>query len=188
MARLDFNQYAITRVSSYKGDPLTRTTCTFKVEFEDGDVVWLPWSTDLSNTVQFEYFCNARPQLFILLFSSLESSKMMAAINRQVISEVSPGDVVYVDLRFWGSDWYHTVGLPDAESHQYVILFRYTHWFHKTTRTKIVATCPVFREEWPCNHYFVKAYGSVKVLPVSATLVDAEFLLLSPQVILTQVT
>jgi hypothetical protein len=112
---------------------------------------------------------------------------MMAALNRQPISEVAPGDVVFVDLRFFGSDWYHSVGLHNAEFQQYVVQFRYSHWFHKTTRTKIVASCTLFQEEWPCNHHFVRSYGSVKTLPPQATLVDAAFTHNNPQVMMSHV-
>jgi hypothetical protein len=111
MALLDKNQYLIKEVQAYRGDPVTRTTCTFLVWFEDNDLVWLPFSTDISNTMQFEVFCNTRPELYILLYSQLEANKMMAALNRSPISEVKPGDTVYVDLRFYGAGWYNSLHL-----------------------------------------------------------------------------
>lgn len=83
---------------------MTRFTCTFLVWFEDdNDLVWLPWSPDVSNTQQFEAFCISRPELYTLLYSQAEAQKMIAAINRSPISEVKPGDIVYVDLRFYGA-------------------------------------------------------------------------------------
>jgi hypothetical protein len=42
-AMLDLNQFLIKQFLAYRGDPLTRTTLEFEVEFEDGDVAWLPW-------------------------------------------------------------------------------------------------------------------------------------------------
>ena len=64
MARLDKDQYLIKSIRGYRGDPKLRSTCYFKVHFEDNDVVWVPWSTDISITTQFEDFCRTRPELY----------------------------------------------------------------------------------------------------------------------------
>ncbi len=103
MALLDKNQYLIKEIQSYRGDPMSRSSCTFLVWFKDNDLIWLPYSSDISNTVQFESFCNTRPELYTLLYSQLEAQKMIAALNQFPITEVNPGDSVYVDLRFYGA-------------------------------------------------------------------------------------
>ena len=54
MAQIDNDQYVITRFIAYRGDPDTRTTMEFEVEFRDGSHPWLPWSNDLFDTVQYE--------------------------------------------------------------------------------------------------------------------------------------
>jgi hypothetical protein len=172
MALRDKNQYLINEVQAYRGDPMTRSMCTFLVLFEDGDLIWIPWSSDISGTSQFESFCQTRPELYMLLFTSAEAQKMISAINRSTISEVTPGDLVYVDLRFYGSEWYLSLNLPDCDTVSYVVPFLYTKWFHKTTRTKLVAVCQIFHEEWPVNHYFVRAYGSRKAIQHGAVLVN----------------
>lgn len=105
MALLDKNQYLIKEVQAYCGDHINRSTCTFLIWFEDNDLVWLPYySLDIGNTVQFEAFCVARLELYTLFFTQREAQKVMAALNISPITEVEPGDSVYVDLRFMGLD------------------------------------------------------------------------------------
>lgn len=183
MAYLDKNQYLIKSIIAYRGDPLVRTSCTFLVLFDDGDLIWLPWSADISATSQFESFCQTRGELYLLLYSAAEAAKLKAATNRMPISDVVPGDTAYIDLRFYGSDWYLSLGLPDCDTTSYVVIFQYTRWFHKTTRTKIVATCPVFGEEWPLNNHFVRSYGRRLSFPDGAVLVDSEFVRQFPQLL-----
>ncbi len=151
------------------------------VHFVDGDKVWLPWSMDLSSTQAFELFCQHRSELYLLLYSAKEAIRIYAAINKQPISEVTPGDVVYVDLRWYGYDWYSGLGLPNFDTHLYLVKFEYNQWYHSTTRTKIVAVCRVFIEEWPLNHYFVRAYGSRTKLPEDSTMVDNKLAALYPR-------
>jgi len=67
-ALLDFNQFVISKFLAYRGDPLTRTTMEFEIQFEDGDVIWLPWSDNLFNTTPYEDFCRANPPLFHYCF------------------------------------------------------------------------------------------------------------------------
>lgn len=113
---------------------MTRSVCTFLIWFEDNDLVWVPWSSDITETTQFEVFCNSRPELYTLLYSQLEAQKIIASLNRISITEVKPGDSVYVDLRFYGSGWYNAL-----DTTRYLVLFGYIRWFHKTSQTKIVA-------------------------------------------------
>ncbi len=123
----------------------------------------MPWSADVSVTTQFEDFYRTRPELYQLLYSTAEAAKMQAAVNRTYITEVQPGVDVFVNLRFFGSDWYQSLplGLPNSDEINYVVLFTYHRWYHKTTKkTNIVAMCNIFSEKWPVNHSFVREYGS----------------------------
>jgi hypothetical protein len=183
MAMLDKNQYLIKEIQAYRGDPANRTSCTFLVWFEDNDLVWLPYSLDISNTTQFETFCSTRPELYTLLYSFGEAQKMIAAINRSPITEVKPGDCVFVDLRFYGAGWYSSLHLPDSDVLRYVVPFYYVRWFHKTSHTKIVAQCKIFNEEWPVNHHFVRSYGSFMVPPPNSQLVDSELVHRFPHIL-----
>ena len=55
---------------------------------------------------------------------------MIAMRNKVDITTVKPGDIVYVDLRFFGGRWYESLSLPDAPTSYYVMQYQYTHWYH----------------------------------------------------------
>lgn len=110
-----------------------------------------------------------------MLYSQLEAQKMRAVLNRSSISEVSPGDTVYVDLRFYGAKWYNSLDLPNADTTRYLVLFSYVCWYHKTSQTNIVAQCLLFNKQYPVNHHFVRVYGNMKVSPATAVMVDSDF-------------
>ena len=122
-AMLDFDQFVITRIRAYRGDPFTRTTMEFEVEFADGTVVWQTYTEDLSSTVQFEDYCRSRSELFPLIYSAAEAKRYIQQLNRSVITDVEPGVRVFVDLRSYGATWYQQLGLPDADHNTYVVAY-----------------------------------------------------------------
>ena len=69
MAMIDDNQYRIKRILSHTGDPFTRSSMTFQVEYEDGTIVDnRGWDKDLFDAVQYETYCRANPELIPLLY------------------------------------------------------------------------------------------------------------------------
>ena len=52
-AEEDYDQSQVKAITAWKGDPMVKTTMSFRVEFADGDVVWLPYSKDLDETQAF---------------------------------------------------------------------------------------------------------------------------------------
>jgi len=175
MAMLDNDQYVITRFVAYRGDPDVRTTMEFEVLFEDGSLVWLPWSKDLFETSQYEDYCRSRSELFTLVHDVKTAAKLLQDLRKAPITEVEPGDIVYVDLRSYGAAWYATLPLPDLHHIQYVLEYKYVKWVGSTKR-KIDARCDVFRERFDVDHVFVRRYGSQKVIVKSdmTVLIDAD--------------
>ena len=55
LSQPDADQHMVARIISYIGDPARRTTCEFEVEFQDGSILWLPWSSDLFDTVHYDF-------------------------------------------------------------------------------------------------------------------------------------
>ena len=51
----DTDHYDVDRIVTYRVE--TRTTMEFLVLFKSGDSVWLPYSHDIFQMVQFEEFC-----------------------------------------------------------------------------------------------------------------------------------
>ena len=93
--------------------------------------------------------------------------------RREAITSVNIGDVVYVDLRFFGDPWYESLNLPDWQESSYVVEFKYTHWFHKTSKAKISATFVLTGQSFAFDAYLVFAWGSQKVFnQETMTLVD----------------
>jgi hypothetical protein len=62
-AMVDYDQFVVDRILSYRGDPDSRSGMEFEVRFMDGSVVWLPSSKDLSDPVQLEDFVRANRPL-----------------------------------------------------------------------------------------------------------------------------
>jgi len=158
-AMIDNNQYVINEFKAFRGNPKTRTTMEFEVLFEDGSLVWLPWSKDLFNTVQYEAYCRSRPELYPLIYDAKIAGKRIKELNASPITEVKPGDTVLVDIRSYGAGWYDSLSLEDKHHINYLVEYRYVKW--KSNRhLKIEAICSLFGETFVVDHAFVKFYGS----------------------------
>ena len=118
------------------------------------------------------------------MFKLQESKNFIQRIKKEPIIAVSPGDVVYVDIRFYGAEWYRQLQLPDAYSVTYVVSVHYTRWFNKSM-LKIVGECAIFNNEVTTyDAYFVYAYGSIKVFDnQKMRLVDTALVKQFPQII-----
>ena len=62
-AEEDFDQSQVRAITAWKGNPLVKTTMSFRVEFADGDVIWLPYSKDLDETEAFGCYTASLPAL-----------------------------------------------------------------------------------------------------------------------------
>ena len=163
MAMLDNNQFVVDSILAYRGDPWTRTKMDFKVKFLDGEITWLPFSIDLSTTVQFGDYIHQNPALFPLRYKAADINKEKSRINAQEITEITPGDLVYVDIRCYGYDWYKSLHLPNDDNVIYLLVYQYTNWCNKA-KTKISAKCELLDEYFKSlDHMFVYQYGSQKI-------------------------
>lgn len=175
VALLDHDQYQVDRILYYRGNPEIRTTMEFFIRYADGDERWVTWSKDLFDTVQYEEFCRAHAPLYPLLFTTKEAQRRIAEIKGSDITEVTPGDAVYVDLRSrGGATWYNSIGLPDSARLTYVLPCVYTQWARKQKLRKILLRCDVTKEEFPVDHYFVRTYGMCRTVdPSTMVVIDA---------------
>ena len=184
LAELDFDQHQVSRVLSWRGNPMERTTMEFEVLFADGERVWLTWCKDLYDTTHFEEYCRSTPPVYHLIFKLQESNSFIREIKKKGIISVSPGDIVYVDLRYFGSEWYRQLALPDAWSVEYVVAVEYTKWAKKSSNLKIVGECKIFKEVNTYDAYFVYAFGAAKSFSDERMkLVDADFVKQFPNVV-----
>lgn len=175
-AKLDHDQFLVKGFLAHRGDPNHRTTMEFEVEFESGEVVWLTWSQDLYDTVQYEEYCRAHRPLYPLIFKANVAAKMMRDKAREPIRDVEPGLTCYVDLRFWGAEWYRQMALPDKDHTLYVVECTYGDW-KGSGRKKIQVHCPIFNGDvYTWTNYDVYAFGfRLEYDPESMILVDRQF-------------
>jgi hypothetical protein len=172
LAIADIDHYEVKAIVRARGDPLTRTTMEFFVQFMDGSELWIPLNKDLFDLPVYEDFVRTRPYLMPLLYPAAEVSKYVASLNRSPITEVSVGDTVLVDLRSWGHLWYQSLGLPDADSVDYVVECFYTRWVKKPS--KLALFCPALGESHVVSRDFVLWYGRTRDFdPQRMVLVDA---------------
>ena len=82
----DDDQYVISEIKAYRGDPLTRN---------DNTLTWIPWNKN---------FCRSHSELYPLIF--ILTLTQIKNFKSSPITTVSPNDLVYVDLRSYGSTWY----------------------------------------------------------------------------------
>ena len=180
LAKVDCDQFTITKFLSYRGDPLVRTTMEFLILFEDGSEVWLPWSDDIFSTVAFEDYCRNTPPLKFLLYKRSEADKLIRELRKSDITEINIGDRVFVDLRCYNYTWYANLGLPNHDTTTYAVEYVYQKWTR--SRRKVEVFCPVFAETFFVDKVFVQMYGSVRILPSTWILIDSVFIKEYPQV------
>ena len=134
----DDKQYVMKRVISYAGNSARRTEMSFTCEYEDGTIAEITWTRDILCEAFYD-FCKTKPYLYHLTLDTKDAAKFIAGRNREDIRNVKPGDVVYVDIRFFGGRWYESLGLPDAPTSSYVMQYEYTHWFHDLSYGRLPA-------------------------------------------------
>jgi hypothetical protein len=183
VALIDGDQYEVKRISGYRGDPDQRTTLDFRVEYQDGSIVWVRYCKDIDNTLAFQEFCESRPELRHVLLSASHAKKHNHELRSQAIPDVHPGDTVYVDLRFFGHLAYDQLDcLPDKDDVFYLVEGTYFTWENKS-HTEISIKFPVFNKVMCQRYDFVKRYGFRKELPSSGyKIVDSALLKCFPQI------
>jgi hypothetical protein len=179
LAMVDYNQFVVKQILAFRGDPMTRTTMEFLVEFEDGAQVWRVWDKDITDTVAFEDYCRVQAPLKFLLHQRSISDRMCKQLRQSDISEVEPGVAVYVDLRCYGATWYAGLDLPDCDTKTYVLRYEYVDWYKGRRRIRV--SCPVFQEVFIVDRVFVQMWGSLRDQPQHSVLIDNDFLRRYPQ-------
>ena len=105
-AEEDYDQSLVRAITAWKGDPMVKTTMSFRVEFADGDVVWLPYSKDLDETQAFGEYTKSLPALEHLSCGPKRAKEWLTEMKRATISGYKVGAELYVDIRTYGTGWY----------------------------------------------------------------------------------
>ena len=178
LAKRDTDQFDVDCIIAYKGDPETRTTMEFFVSFKSGDSVWLPYSQDIFQMVQFEEFCNNTPGLYFLQYSHAVAETRKKLVNKQPITSLQPGETIYVDIRTWGEVWYQTLGLPDMFNTRYVDKWEITGW--KKEPLSLFGRSLTYGQFYILNHAGVLKWGRWRELEDGMIVLTAEMLELYP--------
>ncbi len=167
VALIDSDQYVIKQILAYRGDPLTRTTMDFLTEYEDGEIIWKHWTKDLFDSIPYEKYCRSIPELTPLVHTVEQAKAFERELKTKPITDVAPGDVCYVDVRFFGHLWYDNFfPLPDKFQTLYLMEGRYFVWENKK-KTKISIKFPVINEVYVVSNDFIQRYGYRDKLPES---------------------
>ena len=139
----DTDQYVIKWILAWKGYPQVRTTMEFKIMFEDGDVLWLPYSKDIDDTVQYGNYVQSVSMLYFLRFKVKDIPNETALFKDKVIDYINIGDKFYMDIRYYTVQRYDELPIEDKYEYrnilklklrlQYTILYvqlygGYTKW------------------------------------------------------------
>lgn len=185
IAMEDADQFEVDRILAYKGNVDERSKLEFEVRFKDGDIVWKKYDQDLFDTEQFGDFCSQHSELTLIGFSSKVAMQRGKDINATPITAVQPGDIVYVDLRYFGAKVYdEQIDLPDKYHIKYLVEMRYTRWCGRNNRhLRIDGYVSVFDTVYELNSLFVLMWGSHKELSENWVEVTPQLLRMHPNVL-----
>ena len=162
-AYIDFDQYEIKEILAYRGDPDRRQEMQFEVLFNDGDLIWKHWDTDLTATAPFEDFCNTRPELNYLLTTQEARKKWLSEVNRSQIMEFIEGEHGFADIRYKGYTKYSSLDLPDHDHKTYLVEFICEKLIKNGREAKLYI--PLSKKRFEVKHEFLVTYGSYKSFP-----------------------
>ena len=174
LASVDADQYLVSRVSAYRGDPLLRSSMYFFVEYADSDKLWIPWSHDLQNTDAYHLFCSSRQELAPLLLDTTQKNAWLRDLRKRPITKVKPNQQLLVDVRSFGADWYSTLTLPDKDTHVYLapVLFKSL----SANKRLITLSCPLLGLTNNVDNVYVTLYVPAETTARPHTVLDPTFL------------
>ena len=189
-ARSDTDQHLVERISGYRGDVDKRETMEFRVEFTDGMITWKRFEKDLTDTAQYESYCESLPQLRPLLSLATEVSRQKALLSRTLTADThAEGTVIFVDIRarpLYESEWYLALVLDDKDvRHRYARLkigkIAIVRGTKKGSRAELIDEA--FGLVHRIDPYFLYVHGTVRSrddLPEDSEIVDMEFARANP--------
>ena len=156
LASVDADQFLVSQLSAYRGDPLQRSSMYFFVEYADSDKLWIPWSQDLQNSEAYHDFCASRHELAPLLLSSAQLTSWLRRLRSEPIRRVSQNQHLLVDVRSFGADWYSTLTLPDKDTLTYLAPVTFTKL--APNKKSVVLSCPLLHLERPVDNVYIEMY------------------------------
>jgi hypothetical protein len=142
VAMLDDDQYVVSSINGYVGNPHLRTSVAFSVSFADGDTRFVRYTNDMaSNTVLRAYIATTRALLPLRYTAALALIEMQA--RRKLPINHLP-DNFYIDLHYFDGTrnaWYDSMSLPTPLL-THVVEVKLSSW--SKNHRKCFVACPVF--------------------------------------------
>jgi hypothetical protein len=181
----DEDQYKVTSISHYRGEPSHRSTMEYLVHFEDGSQVWRRHEPDIISTEAFQEFVYREDllQLIVLRHNADYSKKWLKDIDREKINPSLANSSLFIDLRSWGL-YYNSLSLPYLHTTIYMVPAR----FGAINKTRIRRTSsykytidlhvPLFDEKYIGRHgmtpSFIKMWYHSSP-PTGSVVIDEQF-------------
>ena len=188
VAKLDKNQFNIVSINHFSGNPHRRTSLSFNITFEDG-IVDRKYDVDLAGSMQYQAYVEQRKYLFPLRYrTAADARAAITALNKMIIVSPQPGDVVFLDLRFfdgYGKDvaeWFDSLGLEE-KVRTHVTQARCIKW--AAGKKKLNANLPVFGRDVTLSMFDITAcvYTPDVIDEVDFVVVDEAFVARHPAIL-----
>jgi hypothetical protein len=182
LAARDDAQCILESIEGWRGDPTIRSSCFFKLIFEDKTTVWKPFCKDLETTTLFEQFCFARPMLRPLLMLSSAAKKQATLENKASPFITKVLENTFLDFRFLSHTLYQFahLDLPDKYNTTYYLPVRVTQ---ADRRKGIYVYCTLLGTETPLTQSEYKQYTcTTDLLLHPSVIVTPELLNLHPSI------
>jgi hypothetical protein len=184
LACRDGDQYQISRILGYRGDPLHgRSYCTFLTQFADGDQCWLRYGPDLSETIAFADFIDSKPELIVLNDTVRFWGNALRECRSRPITQIHHGDIFYLNLRALGFTWYDSLNLPDSDTTDYFV--EATFLRHSSNPKRGFAFIPLLDRSPSCRPIaadWLLLHAKNRSLPPDSVLIREDNIALYPQV------
>jgi hypothetical protein len=183
-ATWDADQYQVSAILAHRGDPHKRSTMEFLVSLVDGDQLWIGYgisNNNISRTTQFEAYCSAIPELYILIFTVEQAKKLIVQRNKKRITTLEPDSIFYLDLRTYGYEWYRSLNLPEQDFRVYVTRCKVIKWIIPGFKLEILDETLNIEFFYRTHDVIANAYRLD--LCRGEKLIDEEFLQLYPNIL-----
>ena len=109
----DDDQFFVTEILNYRGNPEKRSEMEFLVLYQDESTHWIKYSSDISSTEIFETYCSTYPELNIVLQHSSKQKSFIRTLNAKHFPLHIQHTSAYMNLRAYGSAWYDSQRLQN---------------------------------------------------------------------------
>ena len=185
LAKRDDDQYGVSTILGYRGEPVSRRRyMTFLLRYDDADESWVQYCPDLVSNICWQEYCASRPELKILLLSSVQAGIEIANLRRLSIPRQICPQEFYLDLRCVDFTWYDQCALPNSDTATYVVLASFIKFTNRScTRGDVYLPVLDVRLSKLDYYWFKTNAHRVQLEPALVTLVDARFVLANPQLV-----